>query len=560
MIFGIKLRELEQGELPFPREIAFIGNELFTNEGGLRKRELGVKTLTAIGNLSNGIDIWNEIGNSEVLYYIDNSANEFNEYFRIDGSFIKRNVGLIMEDLGEYVLIHPNQENYIKRDGSIKIDNSYSPTNPKGILSKKFVDNLGSVDISQPIMNVSYQTTENFQPHIKGDDEIFLRLPEEDPFILDVLWNDQGNIRRSAGHIAHIRYFTNYDISFNTGIKSPTNGYIDIIGNDTIYPNSSTRSRHITKIEVLEYGERTSWFRIAYNCSNLTEFIISATGQNKVSNFYNAWLGCKKLTSFPLLDTSNVTNFYQAWNGCESLTSFPSLDTSSGTNFIYTWAGCKKLTSFPLLDVSSGIDFRSSWQNCNLLASFPLLDVSSGTNFTHTWAYCPSLASFPLLDVSNGTNFNSTWIGCKKLTSFPEIDTSSGTNFNGAWHFCESLTSFPLLDVSNGTDFRSVWEFCESLTSFPLIDTSGGTNFSEAWRGCESLTSFPLIDTSNGTDFSSAWVDCSSLTSFPLLDVSNGWNFSSSWRDCSSLPSCPGTDGTVTIPTGASTHGMCEGI
>ena len=64
----------------------------------------------------------------------------------------------------------------------------------------------------------------------------------------------------------------------------------------------------------------------------------------------------------------------------------------------------------------------------------------------------------------------------------------------------------------------------------------------------------------NVTDFYSAWYNCSSLTSFPLIDTSSGTNFSYTWGSCPSLPSCPGTDGTVTIPAGAITTDMCNGI
>jgi hypothetical protein len=70
----------------------------------------------------------------------------------------------------------------------------------------------------------------------------------------------------------------------------------------------------------------------------------------------------------------------------------------------------------------------------------------------------------------------------------------------------------------------------------------------------------PFEETQNVTDFERAWMFCSGLTSFPSLDVSSGTDFNSAWYNCTSLPSCPGTDGTVTIPAGADTTGMCYGI
>ena len=106
------------------------------------------------------------------------------------------------------------------------------------------------------------------------------------------------------------------------------------------------------------------------NSSNVTKFKyfqFDSTSNNQFFN--NAWLNCKALTEFPLIDTSKGTYFRQAWYGCSSLTSFPQLDLSKGINFNSAWRDCSSLTEFPMLDLSNGTDFSGAWNNCSALTN-----------------------------------------------------------------------------------------------------------------------------------------------------------------------------------------------
>ena len=300
MIFGIKLRELEQGELPFPREISIIGNELFTNEDGLKKRMLGIKSFTAVGNLSNGIDIWDEYGNSDVLYYIDNSSNSFNEYFRIDGGFIKREVGLRMEDLGDYVLIYPDKELYIKRDGSVKIDDGYIPMNSTGILPKRYIDGLDSMDITDPQMVDSYSCQENFQPHVKGD-EIFLRLPTTRPNTDGTLWNNSGVINITPTKSFHFLVRTVGGVRPHVDDNLQTHGvkYTNLGDNWwSVYSYTTTYQVN---------------FRYNYGGTVTDVFVESL---NSLTSLQYTWYEIATLVNFQVKDpnvASNINNFRSTW-------------------------------------------------------------------------------------------------------------------------------------------------------------------------------------------------------------------------------------------------------
>jgi len=342
-----------------------------------------------------------------------------------------------------------------------------------------------------------------------------------------------------------------------------------------------------------------------YLCSSITNIPFMET--NNGQNFNEAWDGCGVLKSFPSLDMRSATTFQYTWQDCIGMTSFPFINTSLVNDFTWSWKGCSSLSSFPKIDVSSGTDFDSTWRETSIV-NFPTLDFSSSVSLYKTWKLntslrtinlkntsnvltmlgsfsgCSSLEYVPFMDVSSVTDFYDCWYNCITLTSFPPLDMSSGVDFTYTWQNCEALKTFSgvkfrdastfkyawyacyvlqtfsVIDSSKANSFYKTWKYCNSLTTFPNISTSFVTDFTEAWYNCSSLTSFPLIDTSSGTSFNSAWYSCTSLTSFPSLDVSSGVDFYTAWAFCAALITCPGTDGTVTIPTGATTTYMCYGI
>jgi len=151
------------------------------------------------------------------------------------------------------------------------------------------------------------------------------------------------------GRFGIIRYYTSSSMDFSDMVtRTPTNGYIEVIGNGDIQPTSN-RS-FVTKGEIVNYGDRKEYSYLFYECNNMTEMVVSATDKSKVTSFSSAWRGCSSLTSFPLLDTSKVTNFSNTWYGCQALTSFPSIQVDSGINLYRSWYNCVGLPSCPGLD------------------------------------------------------------------------------------------------------------------------------------------------------------------------------------------------------------------
>jgi len=250
--------------------------------------------------------------------------------------------------------------------------------------------------------------------------------------------------------------------------------------------------------------------------------------------------------------TIQVTDNGDGTYTCES--------TDNITHFQFTQTSARKIEviKFP----ESLTSLENTFQGLGIMRSFkcPFEATENVTTLKSAWDGCHMITSFPLIDTSSVTNFYGAWTQCTALYSFPLIDTSSGTDFSFTWVTCITLTSFPILDFSNAEFFHYTWSGSYRLTSFPILDLSSAQWFRGAWQDCRGLTSFPELDVSNGYWFVETWQGCSGLTSFPSLDVSQGTNFGGAWRNCTSLPSCPGTDGTVTIPQGASTSSMCDGI
>ena len=178
------------------------------------------------------------------------------------------------------------------------------------------------------------------------------------------------------------------------------------------------------------------------------------------------------------------TTLSDAWDGAVYMTSFGgNVDTSAVTNFINAWINCRGLTSFPLIDTSSGTLFGSAWRGCSGLTSFPLIDTSSATNLNQSWFGCSGLTSFPLIDTSNVTNMTGTWQSCTNLASVPLFDTSNVQAFR-PFTFCSNLTTIPAFDVSSSKDFQNAFAF-SGLTTVPanMFDTLPSGLYSYAFNG-----------------------------------------------------------------------------
>lgn len=160
--------------------------------------------------------------------------------------------------------------------------------------------------------------------------------------------------------------------------------------------------------------------------------------------FFNGVAGdANQVTSVTIGPKADLgTSLQSAWQGASNMTSFacPFDRTSSVTSLENAWFGCSKLLSMPLIDTSSVTSFRSSWYNCRDLVSFPLLDTSSGTIFRSAWFNNNSLTTFPasMFDTTGtlaSNAFDFAWMNCALTAQSIEnilvsLDTNGASNIN----------------------------------------------------------------------------------------------------------------------------------
>ena len=86
---------------------------------------------------------------------------------------------------------------------------------------------------------------------------------------------------------------------------------------------------------------------------------------------------CYKLTTVPLLDTSNVTDMSSMFYKCSALTTIPALNTSNVTSMRDMFHGCKSLTVVPQLDMSKVTDATYMFQECNNIEAVHMININT---------------------------------------------------------------------------------------------------------------------------------------------------------------------------------------
>jgi hypothetical protein len=156
----------------------------------------------------------------------------------------------------------------------------------------------------------------------------------------------------------------------------------------------------------------------------------------------------KKLTIFPMVDTSNVTTMGYTFSD-SSLMSLPLLDTSNVTNFQNIFSNCTALKSIPLLNTSKVTMMTNAFNTCKALENIPLLDTSNVISMEGMFAYCQSLESVPLFNTGRVVRINTMFRGCKKLKSVPLFDTHKVSDFTYCFVDCKKLEDVPVFDMSS---------------------------------------------------------------------------------------------------------------
>ena len=91
------------------------------------------------------------------------------------------------------------------------------------------------------------------------------------------------------------------------------------------------------------------------------------------------------------IDTSNVTNMYNMFGDCTKLTTVPQFDTSKVTNMASMFNNCIRLTTVPLFDTSNVTSIGGMFYNCIKLITVPSFDMSKVDNMRNMFYNCPKL-------------------------------------------------------------------------------------------------------------------------------------------------------------------------
>jgi len=232
-----------------------------------------------------------------------------------------------------------NYDGYITRSGGVKLNKDaydsvlqgdWKNIGDESIIPKEYLNQYSNFMKNENGMLL--ENGEMDEDYIGGDENNLVTLgtsksiyyfpPTEEPEECGAIWNDNGTLRIQKCE-GVMRYYTTEELGWRSdGITRPvTNGYIDVITNDSVYPTSNRDK--VTKGEIIRYGNRSSYRLLFYYCTNMTEFVVSAEDESKITDFSWAWYNCTSLTSFPQLDVSSGTNFYGAWGYCHKLPECP---------------------------------------------------------------------------------------------------------------------------------------------------------------------------------------------------------------------------------------------
>ena len=326
-----------------------------------------------------------------------------------------------------------------------------------------------------------------------------------------------------------------------------------------------------------------------YNCNALTEIIMKNFNFghvnfnqtiNNYSNYYYAFANLPNVETIDLTNanTSGVTNMFDMFYNCKKLTNIiglSTLDTSNVTNMSYMFSDCSSLTIIDLSGLGGDTlnNVYNMFSGCTNLASINMSNFNFGTITSFTFDSTTNTLFSGMSGLSNLitvnlhgaktnyiTNMDFLFTDCQKLTS---VDLSGmGSNnlslINGLFYNCNSLQeinmeefNFGVVDFSYGTNYyyafanlpnvetidltnanisgvKNMYKMfadCKKLKTVILdgIDTSGVTNINNMFSGCNSLTSLDLssFDTRNITGLDSMFYGDSNLKT---IYVSNTWN------------------------------------
>jgi len=325
---------LRTGVEPTDREITFKNDKIATKEKGITTSR-GIFNWTTVtgGPLDTVQGIIDDLNTSDltnVLLYNSFKDKKFNRYFRINGTFVKFPSGLNETNALATYVAKVDSSIYLRKDLQNGILESYTATDPQGIVAKRQADPL-FVKSTELLMDDDFVNTKEFEPHVVDDEAMYVRLDTTEPTGMGLLWNDKGEIRRTQ------------EVKFELEVTTLQPGK----DADRYIPKiralqSFTPKVYIIRNSVISFTIRSyskvEKFRLIGE--GITTVEVKKLGVDSLSNSFN---GLHELTEFicPFEATANITNFYSAWEDCPKLheNTFPSIDVSSANQLSRAWFG-----------------------------------------------------------------------------------------------------------------------------------------------------------------------------------------------------------------------------
>lgn len=144
---------------------------------------------------------------------------------------------------------------------------------------------------------------------------------------------------------------------------------------------------------------------------------------------------CNRLTTIPLLDTSNVTDAFQMFWNSLFLTEVPLLNLSKATTTYAMFYNCVRLKAVPAFDLSSATHIYSMFSGCTALETVPEFNCPNVISASNMFQSCSSLTEQSLNNIL-GTCITMTKISSSQKTlKYIGLTSAQAT-------ICESLSNY----------------------------------------------------------------------------------------------------------------------
>lgn len=188
------------------------------------------------------------------------------------------------------------------------------------------------------------------------------------------------------------------------------------------------------------------------------------------------YLGKDKISALRTIEKTmqSMKAYLEAGGKCSSSTAtsfdgcWQASDWENVTDFYDMFSFCGKLTFVPPMDTGNATNMKEMFYYCSNLVSAPAMDASNVTDMSFMFQNCQSITSIPQMNTGNVTNMRSMFYGCRNIRTIPTFDTSKVTDMISMFQNCQNITTIPMLDTSNVTNMNNIFDYCRNLESIHM--------------------------------------------------------------------------------------------